>query len=642
LARNQDCRSTEVEFVDVRTERRSLIQSGKMRGYVLACAFSITGVAVRWLLDPLLGREAPFLLFVLPVVAAVIGGGRGPGLLAGALSLLAGFGFVPRDEWASTATLAQAGAFIVVCAGIGWLGERLALERSSAERAQQAAEAEAENARMAGEQLRLLLQAATRYAIILVDAEGNISTWNRGAKRLFGWSGRDVVGRHSSIFYPADGKERERAESDLRRAASEGVVAEEGWQVRADGSEFLADITITPVLDEQRKLRGYAKVVHDATDRRASEIALAHRERQLESILATVPDAMVVIDTSGAILSFSATAEKLFGYSEADVLGKNVSMLMPSPDRERHDSYIERYLETGVPRIIGIGRVVTGLRADGTTFPMKLSVGEAQVDEERIFTGFVQDLTETRNFEARLEQLRSELIHVSRLSAMGTMASTLAHELNQPLTAIATYGEAASGLFEHPEELDRETLKEVVSEMAEQALRAGSIVRRLREFVARGEVNKTIEDLPKLINEASALALVGSREKGIESRIVIDPEATPVLADRVQIQQVLINLMRNALEAMAGSDKRQLTVETRLLPSDIVQVSVKDTGPGISPEMADRLFQAFSSTKDSGMGLGLSICRTIVEAHGGRIAARPARGGGTEFFFTLPKATRLE
>ena len=225
---------------------------------------------------------------------------------------------------------------------------------------------------------------------------------------------------------------------------------------------------------------------------------------------------------------------------------------------------------------------------------------------------------------------------------MGTMASTLAHELNQPLTAIATYGEAASALFEHPDQLDRQTLRDVVSDMAEQALRAGGIVRRLREFVARGEVNKTIEDLPKLINEASALALVGSRERGVESRLVIDPEATPVLADRVQIQQVLINLMRNAVEAMADSDKRQLTIETRLLPSDTVQIAVKDTGPGISPEMADRVFQAFSSTKDSGMGLGLSICRTIVEAHGGRISARAATGGGTEFFFTLPRAATLE
>lgn len=628
--------------MDVKAVGRSEAHSSGVRVYVLACGFVAAGIAARWLLDPFLGRQAPFLVFVLPVVAAFIAGGRGPGFIAGALSLLAGLAFIPQGEWASAPTIVQAVVFAGVCAGVGWLGERLAFERSAAWRAQRAAEIETENARMAGDQLRLLLQAATRYAIILIDPEGKVSTWNRGAKRLFGWSRSEIVGRHSSLFYPADGREGDRAEADLRRAASEGVLAEEAWQIRSDGSEFLADITITPVTDEEGKLRGYAKVVHDATERRATEVALARRERQLESILATVPEGMVVIDTSGSILSFSATAEKLFGYSEVDVVGRNVNLLMPSPDRERHDGYVQRYLETGVPRIIGIGRVVTGLRADGTTFPMKLSVGEAQTDDQRIFTGFVQDLTETRNFEARLEQLRSELIHVSRLSAMGTMASTLAHELNQPLTAIANYGEAAVGLFEDSTELDRETLKEIVSDMAQQALRAGGIVRRLRGFVARGEASKTIEDLPGLINEASALALVGSREKGIESRFTFDAEATPVLADRVQIQQVLINLIRNAIEAMADSEKRQLSVKTMLLDADTVQVFVRDTGTGIAPEIAGRLFQAFSSTKDSGMGLGLSICRTIVEAHGGCITARPAEGGGTEFSFTLPRARELE
>lgn len=616
-------------------------EASHARAYALACALSAAGFAVRWLLGPLLGDQAPFLLFVLPVVAAVVVGGRGPGLLAGALSLAAGFSFEPTDRWLSPPLLAQGTIFILVCACIGWLAERLASERRIADDTREAAQLESSNARMASEQLGRLLGAATRYAIILIDPEGKIRTWNEGAARLFGWSSSEVVGRDCSIFYPADGSEGERAQADLRRAAAEGVLAEEEWQVRSDGSEFLADITMTPIRDDG-ELRGYAKVVHDATERRASETALARRERQLESILATVPDAMVVIDTAGSILSFSVTAEQLFGYSEREVLGKNVSLLMPSPDRERHDGYLRRYLDTGTPRIIGIGRVVTGLRADGTTFPMRLSVGEAQVDEQRIFTGFVQDLTETRNFETRLEQLRAELIHVSRLSAMGTMASTLAHELNQPLTAIASYGEAAGGLFEDAGQFDREMLREIVADMAEQALRAGAIVRRLREFVARGEVNKTIEDLPRMINEASALALVGSREKGVDSHFIFDPEATPVLADRVQIQQVLINLIRNAVEAMASSDKRQLTVETGLDGEDMVQISVSDTGPGIAPEMAERLFQAFSSTKESGMGLGLSICRTIIEAHGGRIGAKQLPEGGTKFYFTLPRAKGLE
>jgi two-component system sensor kinase FixL len=347
---------------------------------------------------------------------------------------------------------------------------------------------------------------------------------------------------------------------------------------------------------------------------------------------------MIVIDEKGLMISFSTAAEELFGYREADVIGRNVSLLMPSPDRERHDGYLQRYLMTGVPRIIGTGRIVTGLRADGSTFPMKLSVGEALTDEQRLFTGFVQDLTERRDFEARLDQLKSELIHVSRLSAMGTMASTLAHELNQPLAAIATYGEAVRDILAAPEPPERELLVEVFDDIAEQALRAGSIVRRLREFVARGEVAKAVEDLPSLIGEASALALVGSKEKGVISHFVYQPDATPVLADRIQIQQVLMNLMRNAIEAMESGPVRRLTVATSVLDAETVQVSVLDTGPGLAPEVAAHLFEAFTSTKRSGMGLGLSICRTIIEAHGGRIRARAGDDGGTEFLFTLMRA----
>ncbi|MBW8784487.1 MAG: PAS domain S-box protein [Novosphingobium sp.] len=509
--------------------------------------------------------------------------------------------------------------FIVVCSGIGLLGGRLAAERQLARRA--------------SEQLRLLLEGASQYAIFMLDPLGTISTWNSGAERIYGWTADEVLGRHFAML-STETNAPEIAADELERARTEGRFTCEAWQVRRDGSEFLANVTITPIVGEGR-LHGYAKVIHDVTDRRASELALEKREQHLQSILDTVPDAMIVIDDKGVVISFSPAAERLFGYSPPEVIGNNVSMLMPSPDRERHDSYLERYIATGVPHIIGIGRIVTGLRADGSTFPMKLSVGEAVTPDQRLFTGFVQDLTERKDFEARLEQLKSELIHVSRVSAMGTMASTLAHELNQPLTAIASYGQAAEALLESDTDIDKALLTEIVSEISGQSLRAGGIVRRLREFVSRGEVSKTVEDLPKLIGEASALALVGTREKGVTAHFNYGPEATPVLVDRVQIQQVLINLMRNAIEAMQDSPVRRLTVTTGLVDDTTVQVSVHDTGPGISADAAEHLFEAFNSTKQTGMGLGLSICRTIVEAHGGRIHAVPHEGGGAEFRFTL-------
>ena len=606
-------------------------------GYGAAIVAVAAAYVVRLALGHWLGEGASFLVFVLPVVFAVVYGGRLAGLLAGFLSLLAGFSLVSAAERMAPATLVHALLFVLVCGGIGWIGQRLARQQRLAERLRRSSQEEAAKAISAREEFGLLLEAATDYAIFMVDLTGKISTWNTGAERIFGLGRADAIGRHYSIFYPSDGREEALSMANLAQASREGRRSEEVWRVRGDGSEFLADVTTTPLTNATGEPRGYAKVIHDVTDRRAAETALERRERHLQSILATVPDAMVVIDEAGIMISFSATAERLFGYDEADVVGKNVSMLMPNPDRDRHDSYLRRYIETREPHIIGIGRIVTGLRADGSTFPMKLSVGETIVEDQRLFTGFVQDMTEKQYFESKLEQMKSELIHVSRLSAMGTMASTLAHELNQPLTAIATYGEAAGELVKRDGELDRETLHEIITDMAAQALRAGGIVRRLREFVARGEVNKTIEDLPKLISEAGALALVGSREKGIVTQFDYDPDASPVLADRVQIQQVLINLMRNAIEAMEGCPVRRLSVRTALADPETVQVSVADTGPGVSPQIAERLFEAFASTKSNGMGLGLSICRTIVEAHGGRIRAQPAQGGGTEFLFTLLK-----
>ena len=596
--------------------------------YLVAAAAVAVAFAARTALAPLLEHRAPYLIFIPPVLFAMLYGGRGPALFAGLLSLAAGLSFAAYHAEKYAAMSVEALLFVLVCWGIGAMGNRLA-------RQQRTAETEAERATAAGEELRLLLEGATRYAIFMVDADGRVTTWNAGAERILGWREDEIVGESCSKFYPADEASAGKCEADLARALAEGRFTEESWTIRKDGSEFLADVAITPLTRPDGTVRGFAKVIHDVTDRRAAERALEKRERHLQSILATVPDAMVVIDEQGTMISFSAAAERLFGYREQQVLGKNVSMLMPNPDRDRHDSYLQRYLETGVPRIIGTGRIVTGLRSDGSTFPMKLSVGEALTDEQRLFTGFVQDLTERTDFEARLEQMKSELIHVSRLSAMGTMASTLAHELNQPLTAIANYAEAAGTILDEPDADQRELLREIFGEMSAQSLRAGSIVRRLRDFVARGETAKTVEDLPKLINEASALALVGSRERGVSAQFVYAPEATPVLVDRVQIQQVLINLMRNAMEAMDGCPERRLSVTTTLVDPETIQVRVADTGTGIAPEMSERLFEAFASTKSSGMGLGLSICRTIVEAHGGRIRAKPADGGGTEFQFTL-------
>jgi two-component system sensor kinase FixL len=355
---------------------------------------------------------------------------------------------------------------------------------------------------------------------------------------------------------------------------------------------------------------------------------------RLQAILETVPDAIIVIDERGLIQSFSKAAERTFGYEAAEVIGRNVKILMPTPYREEHDGYIERYLTTGERRIIGIGRVVSGLRRDGASFPLELSVGEAILADGRIFVAFIRDITERRTTERRLEELQTELAHVSRVNEMGQMSSTLAHELNQPLTAILAYLGAAQQLLETGAGGGKAAA--MIDRATEQARRAGSIIHRLREFLGKGQTTRRPAPINKVVEEASALALIGARQVEVQPHLDLDPTAPLVTIDRVQIQQVLVNLIRNGIEAMSGTETRELVVRT-VVGEGKIEISVSDTGHGLDPDVAGKLFQPFISTKPSGMGIGLSICRSIVRGHGGDIEARPnRRGRGTTFSFTLP------
>lgn len=371
-----------------------------------------------------------------------------------------------------------------------------------------------------------------------------------------------------------------------------------------------------------------------------SDRASAARAAHLTSILDTVPDAMIVIDERGIMQLFSTAAQRLFGYEAAEVIGKNIKMMMPSPYRENHDEYLARYLRTGERRIIGIGRVVVGERKDGATFPMELAVGEMKSGNQRYFTGFIRDLTERQKTEARLQELQSELVHISRLTAMGEMASALAHELNQPLSAIVNYLKGSRRLLEQSPDDRAVVVREAMDNAAEQAMRAGQIIRRLRDFVARGETERRVESMSKLVQEASALALVGIKEKGIHVRFQLSLTSDLALADKIQIQQVLLNLIRNAIESMQDASRRELLISTEPAEDDMLLISVSDTGTGIAPEIASQLFQPFVTTKRQGMGVGLSISRTIIEAHGGQIWVEPNPDGGTVFRFTVEAVTR--
>jgi len=366
----------------------------------------------------------------------------------------------------------------------------------------------------------------------------------------------------------------------------------------------------------------------------------AGESAMLRSILETVPDAMVVIDLHGTILQFSKAAERLFGWRADEVHGQNVRMLMPSPYRDQHDDYLKRYMATGERRIIGIGRVVVGQRRNGSTFPMELSVGEASSADRKLFTGFVRDLTERQQARARMQELQDELLHVARLRSMGQMAAALAHELNQPLTATGNYVSAALRLLDGPAP-DIEHLRRALRVASDQTQRSGDIIRRLRSYVARGDTTRRPEQLGVIVEESVALALVGLGDRGVTVKFALGSDLPPVIADRVQVQQVLLNLIRNAVEAMEHTEVRELSLGMALWDC-MVAVSVADTGSGLPPAIEAQLFQPFVTTKADGMGIGLAVCRAIVEAHGGRLWCEPNPGGGTVFRFTLPTAASDE
>ena len=490
------------------------------------------------------------------------------------------------------------------------------------------------------------LQATEQHFRLALEAAG-VGTWamdGAGASVSISETGRTMLG-----FAPADRVSFPDLVARVQAGDQESVRTAFATALETMGECDIAFRVPQPA-DTPRWLRAKGRCVSDdkgakrligaltdVTQLKAIEQQLRDREARVRSILETVPDAIILIDQAGIVQSFSPAAEKQFGHMAEEVIGRNVSMLMPSPYREQHDGYIERYRSTGERRIIGIGRVVVGLRKDGSTFPMELAVGEISLEGHQLFTGFVRDLTQRQAAEKRLQELQSELFHATRVSSMGQLASAIAHELNQPLTAISNYLQAAQRLANMEGTQIGEKVAGVIGKSADQALRAGQIIQRLRKLIEKGEIERRPENINKIVEEASALALVG--RPGVQVRLDLAHELPLALVDKVQIQQVMLNLMRNALEAMGEQPDSEIVLRTRANGPESLLVSVSDSGPGLPAVVREQLFQPFVTTKRSGMGLGLSICRSIVNAHGGSLRAdENPDGKGTSFVFDLPVA----
>jgi two-component system sensor kinase FixL len=364
---------------------------------------------------------------------------------------------------------------------------------------------------------------------------------------------------------------------------------------------------------------------------------VSYREAMLTLILETGPDAIIVSDASGMISRFSAAAERIFGWSEAEMIGQHVGLIMPEQFSSQDDAD-GRALQAAPLEIVGKSREVVGKRRDGSRFPMMLHVGELRIGGVRHVTEFVRDLTDVREANDRAQGLQAQLNHLWSLNSLGEMAAVLAHELNQPLTAIVNYVEGARALLVRME-LEDETILEAIEKTSDQAIRAGEIIRRMRSIIDKNESTRCLEDLRDVVTEVDFMVSLVSRESGVTVLYNLATDVADIYADRVQIQQVILNFVRNAVEAMRHHQTRIMEITTRL-DDGFWAVGVEDSGPGVSPDIAERLFLPMNSTKAHGMGLGLSLSKAIVENHGGAIWAAESRLGGAGFWFKLPVARK--
>lgn len=356
-----------------------------------------------------------------------------------------------------------------------------------------------------------------------------------------------------------------------------------------------------------------------------------------DALMSAAVDAIIIIDENGSVLQFNPAAEQLFGYAEQDVVGRNVSLLMPEPHRSRHDSYLRRYRETGKAQIIGKGREEFGQRRNGDTFPMLLSVGKASRPEGDVFVGIIRDLSEVRATQEQVRQLEEQLLHADRLVILGELTAGIAHEINQPLTAIAAYADAGCKLMERHGADASGDLQRVCNRIGEQSRRAAEVVQRLRRLVRSGTVIKVRHDINQIIK--NILLLFEFETKKTHTKLKFHPleGLQELYVDEVQIQQIMVNLIKNSLDALTEAKRRGGTIEIRVERGDgELLVSVTDDGPGVPEESRARLFEPFFTSKPRGVGLGLSICKNIAAAHGGSLQYSEPPGGGSRFTLKLP------
>jgi two-component system sensor kinase FixL len=459
--------------------------------------------------------------------------------------------------------------------------------------------------------------------IVVIDARGLIEAFNPAAERLFGYAERDVVGQNVKMLMPAPYRDEHDGYLARYRKTGEARIIGIGREVeglRRDGSVFPLHLSVGEMSVEGETR--YTGILHDLSARVELEGRLRTSEERWRSVIESAVDAIIVIDSRGGVEAFNPAAERLFGYQEAEVVGLNVSALMPSPYREEHDGYLSRYLATGDARIIGIGREVTGRRADGTLLPLHLSVGEMVLGGARKFTGILHDLSSRVRME---EQLREQ----AALVRLGEMAAVIAHEVKNPLAGIRGAVQVIGGRLP-PESREAAVVGEILSRIDT----LNGLIQDLLLFARPPRPRLAPVDVSPLIINTAELLSADPALSGV--RVEVEGAAPPVAADAELLKIVFLNLLVNGGQAMRGEGRIQVSIG---VASGRCRVTFTDAGPGIPPEIREKVFTPFFTTKSRGTGLGLATARRLVEAHQGTIHIDCPAGGGTTVTVQLSLAT---
>jgi len=458
-------------------------------------------------------------------------------------------------------------------------------------------------------------------AIIAKDRGGTILSWNQAAERMYGYSAGEIIGRNISVLVPGD--YREELAGIMRRVASgERVQHFETIRVTKAGDRREVSLTISPLRNEAGEIMGASTIARDITQRNSDLAQLKTSEARLRSVVESAVDGIIVIDAAGIVEAFNQGAERLFGYGASEVIGRNVSMLMPSPYHEEHDGYLARYLRTGEARIIGIGREVTAQRRDGTTFPVQLSVGEMSLAGERKFTGIIHDLSARVRAEAQLREQAA-------LVRLGEMAAVIAHEVKNPLAAVRG---AIQVIGKRLPAGSREG--SVVTDIIARIDTLNALVKDLLLFARPPQPKPMAIDIVALLSATATLLAEDAAHR--EIRVTISGTAPKIMADAELLKIVFVNLLINGAQAMQGHGDISIVIAAE---NGACRIAIADSGPGIPAEIRDKLFTPFVTTKARGTGLGLSTVKRLVEAHQGRIRVDSPPGGGTTVTIDLPLAT---